>query len=207
MTGRKRGRPRADAKAVSPKQILEEALGILDADGLDGLSMRALATRAGINPMTIYHHFEDRNGLIKAVAEIVYADVIMPETGEAFDRARNLLTDYYAKVVRYPSLTLAIFARPAIFPDHARRITAELTALLQNRDHPPCHAARWTNILVDYTHGAALAVAIRDKTTSPQLSREAMLSNFQGGLTELLEAFKRRTCEVDELVLIWTKLT
>ena len=173
-----------------PESILSEALSILNADGLDGLSMRALATRVGINPMTIYHHFKDRDGLIKSLAEWVYADVAAPETGDAHARARSLLTAYYAKVVLYPALTLAIFARPAVFPDHAMRITRELMIFLSEGNHSSQRSMRWTHILVDYTHGAALAVATQDGSIG-RPPRGAMLDDFESGLDELLEAFRR----------------
>ena len=129
MTARGRGRPPSDGKTVLPERILSNALSILDADGLDRLTMRALAVRVGINPMTIYHHFKDRDGLIRSLAEWVYADVAAPETGDANTRLRGLLMAYYAKVVLHPALTLAIFARPSIFPDHATRITESLISL------------------------------------------------------------------------------
>ena len=193
MIARRRGRPPADGRTVSPDRILSKALEILHVEGLTGLTMRALATRAGINPMTIYHHFKDRDGLIKALAEHAYADVATPETGDDLARAHALLTAYYSKVVLYPALTLAIFAQPAIFPEHARRITDELTRLLNEHDN----ALLWTHILVDYTHGAALAVASRDGSAEQQRSRQAMLNDFECGLAELLAAFgkslRRRT--------------
>jgi len=191
MTARKRGRPPADGMTVAPKAILREALSMLDANGLNGLTMRALAARAGINPMTIYHHFKDRDGLIRALAELVYADVVAPKHGDAMERARCLMRDYYVKVVLYPSLTLAIFARPAIFPDQARRITAELTNLLGERSYSSQRTALWTHILVDYTHGAALAASIQDEDPGRQPLDEAMFSAFQIGLAEILEAFDR----------------
>lgn len=189
MTARGRGRPPAGGKTVLPESILSEALSILNADGLDGLSMRALATRVGINPMTIYYHFKDRDGLIKSLAEWVYADVAAPEKGDAPARARSLLTAYYAKVVLYPALTLAIFARPAVFPDHAKRITRELMSFLSECKHSSQRSLRWTHILVDYTHGAALAVATPDGSVG-RPPRGAMLDNFESGLDELLEAFR-----------------
>ncbi|WP_292898679.1 TetR/AcrR family transcriptional regulator [Nitratireductor sp.] len=187
MIARRRGRPPADGRTVSPDRILSEALEILHAEGLTGLTMRALATRMGINPMTIYHHFKDRDGLIRALAERAYADVAAPEKGEALARAQALLTAYYSKVVHYPALTLAIFAQPAIFPEHARRITDELTRLLSRHNN----ALLWTHILVDYTHGAALAVASRDGNAGHQRSNEAMLDDFECGLSELLAAFEK----------------
>ena len=56
--------------------MLEAALDILDGEGADALTMRALAKRSGVNPMTLYHHFGDQDGLIKALSERVYAGVV-----------------------------------------------------------------------------------------------------------------------------------
>lgn len=163
---------------------------MLDADGLDRLTMRALATRVGINPMTIYHHFNDRDGLIKSLAEWVYADVAAPVKGDTLARVRGLLTAYYAKVVMHPALTLAIFVRPAVFPDHAKRITVDLISLLSEFGLSAQRALRWTHILVDYLHDAALAVAAEhgNERCSPS---GAMLDDFESGVAELLEAFAR----------------
>ena len=191
MTARARGRPPAGGKTVSPETILSEALSILDADGLNGLSMRVLAKRAGINPMTIYYHFNDREGLIKSLAERVYADVVAPETGDALARAKGLLTAYHAKVLLHPALTLAIFARPAVFPDHARRITNDLAELLRERSLSSQRALLWTHILVDYAHGAALAVASEEEGGGRPPPDEPTLSDFEIGLAELLDVVER----------------
>lgn len=186
MTARRRGRPPADGNTVSPDTILSAALSILDAEGLDRLTMRALATRVGINPMTIYHHFKDRDGLIRSLADAVYADIAAPRTGDALARAHGLLAAYYKSVVRHPGLTLAIFVRPAIFPDQAKRITHDLAALLAELGLPAHRSLRWTHILVDYTHGAALAVAAGGHSSSPE-----MRDDFENGLAELLDALAR----------------
>lgn len=167
---------------------------MLDAQGLEGLTMRALATRVGINPMTIYYHFKDRDGLIKALANHVYSDVAAPETGDVRSRVVGLLTAYRAKVVRHPALSLAIFSRPAVFPDHAKRITADLTGLLGALGAPPKRALLWVHILVDYTHGAALAVAMRDEAGRPESPIDYLDEGYEKGVAELLGA-------LDELVL------
>lgn len=183
MTSRARGRPPADGKTVSPQTILAQALSILDAGGLPALTMRALATRVGINPMTIYYHFKDRDGLIKALAEQIYADISAPETGDAHKRMHGLLNAYYGKVVLHPALTLAIFAKPEIFPNHAKRITNEMAHLLGDLGLDAQRSRRWTHILVDYTHGAALAVAARQRPTDG-----TMLDEFDSAIGELLQA-------------------
>lgn len=120
----------------------------------------------------------------------MYADVAAPVKGDTLARVRGLLTAYYAKVVMHPALTLAIFVRPAVFPDHAKRITVDLISLLSEFGLSAQRALRWTHILVDYLHGAALAVAAEhgNERCSPS---GAMLDDFESGVAELLEAFAR----------------
>lgn len=188
MTKRSRGRPRADENSVSPARILSEALALLDDEGFENLTMRAVAMRANVNPMTIYHHFQDRNGLVKALAESVYADVAMPPEGTVRSRIEGLLGAYRAKVLRHPGLTLAIFNRPAVFPDHATRITESLTDLLKELGLSPSRALLWVHILVDYTHGAALAVATDENGDGVQpAAADLEHANYERAISELLD--------------------
>lgn len=191
MTTRRRGRPSSTGEIVSSAKILSEALNILDAEGFERLTMRALAARVGINPMTIYHHFKDRDGLIKALAENVYSDVSAPAKGDTRTRVVGLLAAYRAKVLKHPALTLAIFSRPAVFPDHAKRITVDLTKLLQDMGASPKHSLLWVHILVDYTHGAALAMAMRGKDKRPQSSIDDVDDGYEKGIAELLDVLDR----------------
>lgn len=150
--------------------------------------MRALAARVGINPMTIYHHFKDRDGLIRALADKVYSDVAAPTKGDTRARVAGLLGAYRAKVVEHPALTLAIFSRPTVFPYHAKRITVDLTNLLRDLGVSPKRSLLWVHILVDYTHGAALAVAMREKAKRPRSSIDDIADDYEMGIAELLDA-------------------
>ena len=188
MTGRGRGRPSSTEEGAFSAKILSEALEVLDAEGLEGLTMRALAARIGINPMTIHYHFKDRNGLIRALANHVYSEVSPPAKGNARTRVAGLLTAYRAKVVRHPALTLAIFSRPAVFPEHAKRITADLTKLLGDLGASRERGLLWVHILVDYTHGAALAVAMRGEARRLQSSIDDVDESYERGVAELLDA-------------------
>jgi AcrR family transcriptional regulator len=188
MTQRARGRPSGRADRVSATNILAEALDILDCEGLDALTMRALAIRAGVSPMTIHYHFGDRDGLIKALAEFVYTDIDVPSDRNARAQIESLLGAYWAKVVSHPSLTLAIFNRPQVFPDHARRITECLRGLLEDLGLSSTRSLLWLHILVDYTHGAALATAMSAESSSaPDAAAEQAGTTFSQAVSELLD--------------------
>ena len=157
---RPRGRPARDAAGVSRDKMLTEALDLLGTVGAEGFTMRALAARLGVNPMTFYHHFGDRDGLISAMADQAYSSISDPEEGTPRIRIAGVLRAYYARILSHPDLTLLIFRRPKAFPREARRITEVIAQLLVEAGMTPQRSRLWVGILVDFTHGAAIAVAM-----------------------------------------------
>ena len=153
---RPRGRP-ARGQGVTRDAILDAALALLDEDGDAGLTMRSLAARLDVTPMSLYHHVTDRAGLLRALSDRLYDDVLdgLDESSGPVDGIRMLLTRYYDAVVAHPQLTLAIFAEPAAFAGASREITDRLTELLSAVT--PAHLV-WRDILVDHAHGSGLAL-------------------------------------------------
>lgn len=153
---RPRGRP-ARGQGVTLDAILDAALALLDEAGDAGLTMRALAARLGVTPMSLYHHVSDRAGLLRALSDRVYGDVLheADEPADGVAALRTLLTRYYDRVVAHPRLTLAIFAEPAAFAGASRDLTDRLDALLAALT--PAHLL-WRDILVDHAHGSGLAL-------------------------------------------------
>jgi len=61
--------------AVSADRIVDVALEIVDHDGIDGLTMRGLATKLGVAVTAIYWHVGDKEALLDAIADRVAAEV------------------------------------------------------------------------------------------------------------------------------------
>jgi TetR/AcrR family tetracycline transcriptional repressor len=55
--------------ALDRKRIVTEAVGLLDADGLDGVTLRKLAQRLGVQAPTLYWHLPNKAALVTAIAE------------------------------------------------------------------------------------------------------------------------------------------
>ncbi len=64
--------------ALSLPAVLDAALGLLDADGLEGLSMRRVAGALGVQPGALYHHVPDKQTLLAGLADLILADVEEP---------------------------------------------------------------------------------------------------------------------------------
>jgi AcrR family transcriptional regulator len=157
---------------VARDTIVTAALALLEEGGGSGLTMRGLAARLGVTPMSLYHHVSDRAGLLVALSDRVYGGVLEETAAAADPRAeiRTLLVRYHDAVARHPQLTLAIFAEPAAFAGVSRQITDRLGALLAAL--APAHML-WRDVLVDHAHGSALAlVGVRGDPAAAAAMRE-----------------------------------
>lgn len=54
---------------TTEQRIARIALGILEKQGPDAVSMRRIAGAVGITPMAIYHHFPNREALLRSVVD------------------------------------------------------------------------------------------------------------------------------------------
>lgn len=177
---RARGRP-AQGQEMARDEVLAAALCLLDEGAGQGLSMRALAARLGVTPMSLYRHVGDQAGLLRAIADQVYARVLdAPQLADERAQIRALLTRYHQAVGRYPQLTLAIFATPQAFAGVTREITERLDSLLARITAQPL---AWRDILVDHAHGSGLALAA-SQAQPAQL--EPLLAHYQQALDRLL---------------------
>jgi len=87
---RKASRRRPPAEAAKPyhhgdlsRALVSAGRRILETEGPDALSLRAVAREAGVSPAAPYHHFKDKGELLDAVAGEGWV-----ELGEAMARAR-----------------------------------------------------------------------------------------------------------------------
>lgn len=183
---KKRGRPKGGSQ-ISRELILATAFSLLDESGHQGLSMRALAHRLAVTPMALYSHFRDRDALVRGMSDAIYLRVVTEfESSEGNPRCqlKNLLSLYYEAVVHFPQLTILIFASPTEFSKEVQQINHYLSSLLAESNLKAAKRKMWLEIIVDFTHGSALATSSArhaDKTFV-----ETQKFRYQKQLDELL---------------------
>ena len=123
MFGAKEGQPPPHPAARQPltrERILHVGLRLIDQLGLESFTMRKLAQDLGVDPMSLYRHFENKDALLDGVADVLWGEVELPgsETGwEAL--LRSMATSLRALAHAHPhayrllcnnqSLSLAMF--------------------------------------------------------------------------------------------------
>ncbi|MBH0775285.1 TetR/AcrR family transcriptional regulator [Nocardia bovistercoris] len=70
------GRPKIPL--VERTEVITTALGIIDSEGLAALSLRRLGTELGVTGAALYHHFADKEEILRGVAELVITREVIP---------------------------------------------------------------------------------------------------------------------------------
>jgi AcrR family transcriptional regulator len=98
---------------ISRAQLQRAALQLVDRHGLAGLSMRALAQRVGVGPMTLYNHVAHREDLEILLVDAVLAEVEWPKATQPDWRAalRQLATAAWRAVRAHPAVIPLILTR------------------------------------------------------------------------------------------------
>jgi AcrR family transcriptional regulator len=60
------------------ERIAAAALAVVDAQGLAGFTMRAVASALGVTPMALYHHVEDKAALARLVVDAAIGERPLP---------------------------------------------------------------------------------------------------------------------------------
>lgn len=73
---------------LTPVRIATAAVGIADAEGIDAVTMRRLATELGVAPMAAYRYVSGKDELLELMVDFVYGEVELPD-GDADWREAN----------------------------------------------------------------------------------------------------------------------
>ena len=80
----RRRRPRATPRApLSRDAIVEAALRVVDAEGLDAASMRRVADELGTAPSALYWHVRDKDELLQLALDRVIGEIALPPADPA----------------------------------------------------------------------------------------------------------------------------
>jgi AcrR family transcriptional regulator len=143
---------------------LRAAIELLEEDGTAGLSLRAVARRAGVSPTAPYRHYADRDALLSAVAAEGYRDLATalisahPSPSTPDDLAAVAVA-YVRFALDHPAMFRAMFVEPCDPNGNERAgaaaaIAEYLSGLVQNAFRGADPAALSTAVWA-FVHGLA----------------------------------------------------
>src|SRR5881392_2982848 len=104
----------ADTKAarvpLTRQRITDAALRLMDAEGLDAVSMRRVAREVGVEAMSLYNHVRDKDDLLQGVCERIMSSYELPTGGgDWLDRAKAGAREWRRLLQAHPDV-MRLFA-------------------------------------------------------------------------------------------------
>ena len=106
--------PYERGKAKRRQRILDTAVEIISEEGEEGLTVRAIAARAGLSPVTAYNLFGSKLAIMRAAYEQDYANLVRffeeNASSDALERIFDLITLSTAYYQQRPKFYRALFS-------------------------------------------------------------------------------------------------
>lgn len=95
-------RPR---EPLTRERIVEAALRVMDAEGLEAVTMRRIGRELGVEAMSLYNHVEDKEDIQAGIVEAVLAQYVFPEeTDDWKETARRVARAWRDLLKAHPNV-------------------------------------------------------------------------------------------------------
>ncbi|MFB9237349.1 TetR/AcrR family transcriptional regulator C-terminal domain-containing protein [Plantactinospora siamensis] len=125
-----RGRRRGPRQGRTVDEIVDAAIALADAAGLDAVTMRAVAQALGIAPMSLYTYLPGKGELLDLMLDTVYARMPRPDRSGRSWRARAaaVAADNRTLYAAHPWAAAVTTGRPPLGPGLMAKYDYELRA-------------------------------------------------------------------------------
>jgi TetR/AcrR family tetracycline transcriptional repressor len=125
--------------------VVDAALRVADAEGLDAATIRRLAHDLGVTPMALYWHFADKEALLDAVADRLWDDTVArldktAESSEPWEQLRQLCDVMVDAMRRHPAVAERVSMR-VVTSESGLAITERALGLLASVGFEPEQAS------------------------------------------------------------------
>ncbi|WP_236977195.1 MULTISPECIES: TetR/AcrR family transcriptional regulator [Mycobacterium] len=163
--------------------MIDVALAILDADGLEAVSLRRLSAELGVSHMTLYGYFDCKDALLEAlVARTIAVPAIRAATSESWDEVLfEVIQDLHSVLVDRPGIAEILVARELTggwIADARERILD----ILRGGGFDDRQATDGISVIFNYLLGAVMIETRRGRGGSP--------AAFEVGLRYLITGLK-----------------
>ncbi|MGV9882716.1 TetR/AcrR family transcriptional regulator [Streptomyces sp. NPDC003006] len=156
-------RPRRQREQLSREQIVAEAVKLLDADGLEALSMRRLGTRLDAGATSLYRHVANKDELIELVVDEVYGELAVPAASGADgwrDAAGRSAYSLRAMILRHPWVASVLGQVGLIhLGPNVTKMSQRMAAVYDTAGFPAEETEQALNTVISYVIGMATSEA------------------------------------------------
>jgi TetR/AcrR family transcriptional regulator, tetracycline repressor protein len=128
---------------LSKAAVVERGLALADAEGLEAVTIRRLATELGVTPMALYWHFRSKDDLLTGLADTVWSEIDVNVDGRAEwpEQLRGVMTSLVKVLRAHPSASQLLLGGEKRGSDAALVATETTLEILKRGGFDSEHAA------------------------------------------------------------------
>jgi AcrR family transcriptional regulator len=172
------GRPR-----LSRDRVLEGAVHVADAGGIDALTIRSLAQSLGVKPMSVYYYVANKDEILDGIVDLVFSEIDLPAAGGDWRAGMRERAHSARRVLRAHPWAIGLMeSRTSPGPATLRHHDAVIAALRGAGFSQELTAHAYA-LLDSYTYGFALQEAGLPFEGSDAVAEvaEPMMARFSSG--------------------------
>jgi AcrR family transcriptional regulator len=185
---------------LSRDRIVDAALALADAEGLEAVSMRRLGQKLGVEAMSLYNHVANKDAILDGMLERVLGEITLPQPGGDWEaELRTCALSAHDALRRHPwacRLVMAPASGPAALEARARYIDS-LLGTLREAGFSPEQAYHAYHTLDGHTVGFTMWELGHDVRPDDAVVGEAMRLLEAGAYPHLLEHAREHDEEHD----------
>lgn len=159
-------RDRPSKPPLSRESLVAVALGILQEEGLERVTMRRLAAELDTGPASLYVYIQNTAELHGALLDELLCALVLPPGGTEWrDAVAEVLSGYTAILHREPSLARSVLTLRPSGPNYLRLVD-ELLGLMTSGGVPVQQAAWGVDLLLQLATATAAEQGTRDESAS-----------------------------------------
>lgn len=149
--------PPAEPRArLSRQVVLQKAAEIADREGIHALTMRKLAQELGVEAMSLYYHYANKDALLDGMIDTVFAEIALPPKELGWKEALRVRSiSAHAALVRHKWSISLMESRTSPGPATLEHHNAVLACMRENGFSLPATAHAYS-LLDSYIYGFAL---------------------------------------------------
>ncbi|HVM12854.1 MAG TPA: TetR/AcrR family transcriptional regulator [Egibacteraceae bacterium] len=183
-----RSRSPGQRAGLTRARVVWSARQLLEREGPDALTMRALAHQLGVSPNALYSHVEHKTALIDEILDDALAEVQEPveDDGDPVAALHAMMTSTFQVLLAHPSLVPLYVARQGARGANARRLGELMLALLERTGVTGTAAREAQRVLIVYAIGFAAFGTRPPLEVDGVVPTAELAGNFDSGLRWLL---------------------
>jgi AcrR family transcriptional regulator len=189
MIQRRAGRP----PVLSVDRIVAAAIGILDAEGLDALTMRRLGGELGVAAMSVYRHLPGRDALLAEVVNRLFAEAMAGYVPAAsWPEALTGFAVAYRRFLLAHPRAVPLLATHPVDVELGMELLTDLMARFESGGIKPQDTVVAVQSVGVYVLGHALAQVGTAAETHDPAALEFYDHWFDAGLLAMVSGFERQ---------------